>query len=54
MWRWMLLGVFLALPALGLSACNTARGIGKDTKETTDFVTGTPANDAYHQDARDF
>jgi predicted small secreted protein len=44
----------LVLGSLTLTGCNTIAGIGQDTRETGDVLTGTPPVDAYHQQARDF
>jgi predicted small secreted protein len=49
-----LLMAALLLSSLALGACNTFRGMSKDTQETGEFVTGTHPRDAYNWEARDF
>jgi predicted small secreted protein len=46
--------IALLLSSLTLTACNTIQGMGRDTRETGDFISGESPREAYHQDARDF
>ena len=48
------LALSMTLGTLTMGGCNTISGMGKDTRETGDVITGTPPREAYHQDARDF
>jgi predicted small secreted protein len=50
----LLMSAMLFASVVGLGACNTIAGMGKDTQETGEVMTGTHPRDAYNWDARDF
>ncbi len=55
--RFLLIALFacsLAMGTLAMTGCNMMEGVGKDTKETGNFISGTPRPEAYHTYARDF
>jgi|SwirhisoilCB2_FD_contig_41_9544664_length_311_multi_1_in_0_out_0_2 predicted small secreted protein len=44
----------MILGSISMTGCNMVAGMGKDTQETGQIFTGTPPNEAYHQEARNF
>ena len=53
--RLLLLAVVVMGFAFTMSGCNTVKGMGKDTNETWNWMSGQEnIPDAYNQSARDF